>query len=196
MERICSVLAASTLRPSNAATRAWMRLTSWTSASSRNRLSLRMSGRQSASDVTDGATCLTVIRSGRWSRAIAGRRMVTSARRRDRSPSPADGGRLEAHRDQVRQLLVAAAGLCAGALVEDRHPAVDGLGDPDAFARNGRRDGPAQALLHFAQADAGFARNAIRDEDRALVLQKQTRGAHDAPKVAERGQLRRCREDV
>src|SRR5437763_9368858 len=106
-----------------------MRFTSCTSASSRNRLSFKMSGRQSASGTIDGAACLIILSSGGCTLVMAGRRMVIrSARGRDGPACPADRRRLETDGDQIRELPVAAAGLRPGALVEDRHAAIDRLG--------------------------------------------------------------------
>src|SRR5438046_4506368 len=173
-----------------------MRFTSCTSASSRNRLSFKMSGRQSASGTIEGAACLTILRSGGWMPVIAGRRMVIrSARGRDGPACPADRRRLETDRDQVGELPVAAAGLRPSPLVKDRHAAIDRLGYPDPFARDRRRDRSAKTLLDLVQTDSGLARHAIRDEDRAIVLEEKTCRAHDAPEVAKSRELGRRHED-
>src|SRR5438093_2719264 len=191
IERIASTEADSMVRPRNAATRLWIRLTSWTSLSSRKRLSFSTSGRQSASDVTEATACLCALRSGGCKRPTTGRRMliVRSSRQlggRHRPTCPSEDGRLEAVRDDLRELAVASAGFRAGSFVEDRDPPVDRLGDADPLARDRRGDRAPEAFLDLRQADACLSRDPVRHEKRALVLQEQPGRAHDTPQVPQR----------
>jgi len=101
----------------------------------------------------------------------AGRRIVIGATRGRNGPAgPADRGGLETDSDQVGELPIAPAGFCSGPLVEDRHAAIDRLGDPDPLAGDRGRDRSAEALLDVVEADPGLAWHAIGDEDRAVVL--------------------------
>src|SRR2546428_339548 len=147
------------------------------------------SGRQSASWGIVAMACFSVLRSGGWSRATAGRRMLiglSPCRLGDGGRSAwaaREGGRLEALGDDLRQLPVASARLGARAFVEDGHPAIDRFGDADPLARDGRRDRTSQAALDLVHADPRFPGDAVGHEQRALVLQEKSRGAHDPSEV-------------